>query len=370
MENIEGEFEEQLKTVHPSKLDKLCVTRWTVRGKCFGKILDNYEPLLQLWEESLKEDFDFETKSRIIGCKKQMKLFTFYFGLNLSKSLYLITDNLSKTLQKEKMSAIGGKEFAGLTVKILKNMRNILILNYFTKRSKRQPVKSMKYQQPCSQESERNQIIQFFNMLKETQSQQEKHIIQRTHFKQIYFEALDAIVNTINDRFDQPVFELFSQVEQLFLKSVKKQDVTDELKMVEKHFKNDYDEESLIAELQLLPTIFEEERPPINLEDVVKVIKSFAPEKRQLIQNVVTVIKIILTNGATSATPERSFSMLRRIKTWLRSRMSQKSLNSLSIMYDNKDLLDNVLLIDVANEFVGLQPDRKNAFGSFTVRDL
>ena len=110
------------KTDHPSKLDKLCVTKWTVRGKCFKKILDNYEPLLQLWEESLKEDLDFETKSRIIGCKKQMKLFTFYFGLNLSKSLYLITDNLSKTLQKEKMSAIGGKELAGFTVKTLKIM--------------------------------------------------------------------------------------------------------------------------------------------------------------------------------------------------------------------------------------------------------
>ena len=39
-------------------------------------------------------------------------------------------------------------------------------------------------------------------------------------------------------------------------------------------------------------------------------------------------------------------------------------------MYDNKDLRNNLLLIDVANEFVGLQPDRKNAFGSFTVKDL
>ena len=116
--------------------------------------------------------------------------------------------------------------------------------------------------------------------------------------------------------------------------------------------------------------IFEEECPPINLEDAVKVIKSFAPEKRKLIQNVVTVIKIILTNEATSATPERSFSMLKRIKAWLRSRMSQKRLNSLSIMYDNKDLLDNLSLIDIANEFVCLQPDRKNACGSFTVKDL
>ena len=38
-------------------------------------------------------------------------------------------------------------------------------------------------------------------------------------------------------------------------------------------------------------------------------------------------------------------------------------------MYDKKDL-DNLSLIDVANKFVALQPDRKDAFGSFTVKDL
>ena len=65
MENIEGEFEDGVRTNHQSKLDKLCVTRWTVRAKCFKKILDNYEPLLQLWEESLDEKLDFDTKSRI-----------------------------------------------------------------------------------------------------------------------------------------------------------------------------------------------------------------------------------------------------------------------------------------------------------------
>ena len=39
-------------------------------------------------------------------------------------------------------------------------------------------------------------------------------------------------------------------------------------------------------------------------------------------------------------------------------------------MYDNKDLFDNLSSIDVANEFLGLQPDCKNAFGSFTLKDL
>ena len=272
------------------------------------------------------------------------------------------------------MSAIGGKELAGLTtVKTLKIMRNDRDFKLFYEKIETSASKIDEVSTPMLPRKRKKpnySILQYVEGNPKPTGEAYHPENAYDHFKQIYFEALDAIVNAINDRFDQPAFELFSQVEQLFLKSVKKQDVTDELKMVEKHFKNDYDEESFIAELQLLPTIFEEECPPINLEDVVKVIKSFAPEKRKLIQNVVTVIKIILTNGATSATPERSFSMLRRIKTWLRSRMSQKRLNSLSIMYDNKDLLDNLSLTDVANEFVGLQPDCKNAFGSFTVKDL
>ena len=271
------------------------------------------------------------------------------------------------------MSAIGGKELAGLTVKTLKNMSIDRDFKLFYEKIETSASKIDEVSTPMLPRKRKKpnySILQYVEGNPKPTGEAYYPENLYDHFKQIYFEALDAIVNAINDRFDQPAFELFSQVEQLFLKSVKRQGVTDELKMVEKHFKNDYDEESFITELQQLPTIFEEECPPINQEVIVKVIKSFAPERRELIQNVATVIKIILTNGATSATPERSFSMLRRIKTWLRSRMSQKRLYSLPIMYDNKDLLDNLSLIDVANEFVGLQPDRKNAFGSFTVKDL
>ena len=50
-----------------------------------------------------------------------MEMFAFYFGLSLSQRFYAITDNLSKTLQKEKISALQGKELADLTVETLEN---------------------------------------------------------------------------------------------------------------------------------------------------------------------------------------------------------------------------------------------------------
>ena len=128
-ENVEGTFDSDEQQV--TKLGKLFVTRWTVCANCLKNIIDNCEPLLKIWKESLEEKLDAETKSRVIGCKKQMESFKFYFELQLGHKLYAHTDNLSKTLQQEKMSAIKGKSLGDLTVEILEAIRNDRDYNLF-----------------------------------------------------------------------------------------------------------------------------------------------------------------------------------------------------------------------------------------------
>ena len=81
------------------------------------------------------------------------------------------------------------------------------------------------------------------------------------------------------------------------------------------------------------------------------------------------VIKIVLTSGATSATPERSFSMARRLKTWLRSTMTQKRFNSLAVLNANKAIVDNLSLTDIANDFVESRLTRRDDFGVFLETD-
>ena len=76
VQNREGEFEKSTRSDN-QKLNKLCVIRWTIRAKCFKKILDNYKTSLELWGQSLKENLDVDIKSRIEGCKNQMILFKF-----------------------------------------------------------------------------------------------------------------------------------------------------------------------------------------------------------------------------------------------------------------------------------------------------
>ena len=62
--------------------------------------------------------------------------------------------------------------------------------------------------------------------------------------------------------------------------------------------------------------------------DVRTYLQQMTPAERRLLSQVVLLMKLILVMPATNATSERSFSALRRIKTYLRSTMKQERLNS------------------------------------------
>ena len=297
-----------------------------------------------------------------------MEFFKFYSGLQLGRKLYTHTNNLSKTLQQEKMSAIKGKLLADLTVQTLEGIRNDHDYNLFYKSVEKSAGKIKAVSKPTLP---RKWNTPNYSILQFVEGNWEIHHSGTAHayFKAIYNKAIDTIISPIQGRFEQLGFKVFGLVEQLFLKSVNKEDHSDEIMTLESTFFGDYDHDSLITELQLLPAIFDDCKP-VNFGDIVKGIQLLSREKRKLIRNVVLIARLVLTNGATSATPERSFSTLRRLKTWLRSTMKQKRFNSLTLLNENPDIVDKMSLIDVANEFVSLHPSRLNIFGKFTDKDL
>lgn len=61
---------------------------------------------------------------------------------------------------------------------------------------------------------------------------------------------------------------------------------------------------------------------------------------------------ILITLPCTSCGAEYSFAALHRIKTHLRTTMSQQKLNSLAKMHINKEDLDQLNKEDIINEFI------------------
>jgi len=118
-------FHEIQQTVAPGSpgVRLLCPTRWTVRADDLKSVLDNYVVLQETWDEAVEAVKDTESKARILGVSAQMQTFQFFYGVVLGELILRHCDNLSRTLQKESISAAQGQEVADLTVKTLMSIR-------------------------------------------------------------------------------------------------------------------------------------------------------------------------------------------------------------------------------------------------------
>ena len=74
------------------------------------------------------------------------------------------------------------------------------------------------------------------------------------------------------------------------------------------------------------------ERRPATLADTLDCINP------TLYRNVNTILTILFTMPVSTATPERSFSTMRRVKTYLRATMKTERLSALALMHTYKDI--------------------------------
>ena len=72
---------------------------------------------------------------------------------------------------------------------------------------------------------------------------------------------------------------------------------------------------------------------------------------------------------ATNAVSERSFSALKRVKTYLRATTKEKWLDHLMLLHVPKDRTDKIDLVDVANQLVEWKDNRVHIFGKLTCND-
>ena len=109
---------------------------------------------------------------------------------------------------------------------------------------------------------------------------------------------------------------------------------------------------------------------PVHFGGIVEKSKTISSQERVIINSVITIIKIVLTTGVTSATSEKSFSLARRVRTWLQPSMTQKCFKALAILHSHKDIIDKLSLVVIENDFVDNLPNRRNNLRTFSDSDL
>ena len=105
------------------------------------------------------------------------------------------------------------------------------------------------------------------------------------------------------------------------------------------------------------------EQTPFTLATIVDKLVSMDPVVRRLFPQVETIVRLLLTIPCSSAEAERSFSGLRRLKTYLRNSMSQARLNHLAILHVHQEMTDGIDVLSVARDFVAKSDSRMFTFG-------
>jgi hAT family C-terminal dimerisation region len=115
----------------------------------------------------------------------------------------------------------------------------------------------------------------------------------------------------------------------------------------------------LMVQLQM----FKNGKSYASVIEAAKNMQELPLEVRKLFPQVERLIRLLMISPASSAEAERSLSSLRRLKTWLRSTMTQKRLNVIAVCHAHQDILDSLDMTQLEREFISRSDIRKNLFG-------
>ena len=356
-------LQSQLSPQSPS-LKALCPTRWTVRTAAISSVIENYAVLCEaLAEINLSTHDEYGRKAG--GFLAQMEKFSTFFGLKLSHLIFSGTEQLSISLQGKDTTVQESINAAELAVKFLERLRQDSSFDEFysgvveaSKELTSSPTLP-RYRKPPTKPGDVSAASHVF-------------ATPQSYFRRQYYEALDLVTNELKRRFQQkrglPVAAVIEKT-MLAAAGGSLEQVPDDFQI----YKGDLDLARLHIQLQMLPDLIRTRnmkltndipiRKVTNVRTLCEVMNE-VPMSKGMFSEVLRLIKIFYTIPVTTATAERTFSALRRLKTYLRATMSQQRLNHTMLLYVHKDRTDKIDIVNIARSFIKENDRRRNYFGN------
>ena len=373
-ESIQREKQEALAgmPLPTLRLKSLSTTRWTTRGPAAAIILEKHDELVATLESlECNSSVTPECRATASGLLRKLKSFTDMFGLTAMHHLAVCLEKNSKEFQR---SDLTGELAITILEKIeihFKDLREGSFGQLMTqtqnatgltlsdagptqKRQRKVPSKMSDYacENKAPFESLSNNDIETDLLAK-------------------YIEAIDNLLASLQSRFDQLDIRTFSAIGQAIILAANGEPFSHTLEVLS-GFKKYMQIGSLENELKELPTYIKlyNAQSQVKIKHVTMVstvcdILNWNQSYKECLPNVHKLLQMYLTIPFSSATAERTFSVMRRVKTWLRSTMSSSTLNNKMFPVIHKERFDKVDVENIAKEFVSKNEKRQNYFGKF-----
>ncbi|KAH9371871.1 hypothetical protein HPB48_012978 [Haemaphysalis longicornis] len=338
----------------------LCPTRWTVRVKSMKRFVENYKMVQATLKELLEVQSSLSgtSKTAMKGYEKVLKKLEPLLGISFSIALFGPCEQLARIFQCPVYCAGGAKEAAEVLCARLAKLRSDASFDVLWQRTNSRARELGLKEPSVPRVSQPPRRLQFTDKTREPAALDTKSS-QRKEF----FAAIDRIPNEIRRRFEQPGMEQLIGLERIFADAAEgRYFAADDLKDLLGVHAADFDISRLSAQLVLLPTLLCDEGPATS-ERILQILQGKSADLREMMGQVVRYLQLVFSVPASAASGERSFSALRRVKTFLRNRMTQRRLTHLLLLHVHKKRAAELQLDAVMREFVCRTAERTSTFG-------
>lgn len=330
-------------------LRPLCPTRWTLTTASLQSIADNYSALLDFLEDLSLNDRS-EAGGKANGLHLSLQKFGTFFVLKVMLKFFSRVETVSVALQKRELHMQKARQMIDTLRDDIKSFRS----EGFTAlwQSTVAAASDLQLESPSVPRPRKRPC-----RLEDGGAPQHHFKTPEEVYRQLYFELLDTAATSVDSRFSPSVFKYMHDIEEFVTGKQSCKSITD-------FHKDDLDETKLTLHRDMCMDIAKQQGVCLNtFDDVVNFLKSDKGQHlRDMLPEMSKLIKLALTVPVTSCSSERSFSSLRRLKSYLRSTMGQARLNHATLMNCHKTLSREINLADIANVFIKRTAARANTF--------
>ncbi len=321
----------------------LCPTRWTVRTSAIRTVLNQYECIIKALAEMAVSESDAASKAQ--GLYETFQQGNVVLGLVCALEITGELEVLNMSLQSRTQTLDGMLSAVACVKESFSKKRNTESFQALYTKATRMcetlhltPIASPRVRIPPQRFT--------------GSAPAHVHVSPSDYYRTEFYKVLDVADMQFRERFEQEGMQMLRHLEQVLL--------TGKIHGVVQQYP-EINPDNLKVQLALFRMKYSFQ----SSTEIVAVLQGMNPEVRGLFEQVETVARLLLVVPVSSAESERSFSSLRRLKTWLRSTMTQTRLNSVAVCHVHKDKLDRVNRKKIAEQFVSCKEGRKSTFGSF-----
>lgn len=302
-----------LNEIVKKKFPKLATTRWNYSSRIINTITNERQLLCEFFESIIDnpENWDNDTISMAKGYSKFFEEFNSQFLLLVFAKIFCYTDVLFDILQKSTLDITYAVQKINEVKTTIADLRNNFDEFYRNTISIVGPPQVGRQRALPAQEIE-------------------------LHFKRIYCEIFDTIYQQLQLRFEKLTsLKFFELLNPKFFDRYKKQIPEACINSLKEQYGKYFDFNKLINELSV---VYQSESfQNLSISELIIHIKNY--DLADALSEVLKLGKLILTIPFSTASVERSFSALKRIKSYSRNTTSQDRLSNLGLITIEKDVL-------------------------------